>query len=708
MRISGQIRASESGLGVPGVVVVAFDADHNFDDRLGRALTDVDGHYELCYERSAFRDLFEQAPDIYLIIETPAGERLHTTEGATRFDADADERIDVAIPDASLRAAGLRVAEPAADIDPARLRSLLCLDAAAPGDALAAEIREDLAASGSVLELMKGYMAELVGDKRNDAPALRKFAKLFELGSVPTGLLGHHYGVTLGLRTGDLEGPLADYGNLIGYVWGVAIGATCPWVGKSFAAMAAGDRSQVVGVALPDATRIYRGINHFNVTEHAPVNIAGNALLDFMWRLADAPAQEQLRYGHERNGGHFVAHRAPSVYAGSPREVFRLNYRFTGLGNQFPLPLLIDELVEIGEGLYLGQLLFATAHPFERYDPAAPDERYHYQHFGYFLLFDEAFNGEARRLFPHLDMPQAAVVTGHGAAPATLEPPAKFTSLTLAEGPQNTADPEQLELVRRDLADAGSILRMLKSYSNALSHKPTTDSPIFAKLEALFRAGIAPERMQGFYYGALISWLGQGLLGAFDVNSLNIVWQICRPFSPWTGKRFDEVERERLMELTDGHETGEQSTQLCANTVVFRTLREKAVRGMMKAMHLWMDEATDEERRAHGYDAKTFFFIGKQAASVAPDGGDKLVYQFNYRWKKLRNPPPDFLCMDELVQIAEGLYLGQVYYATKPFVHWSPDTDPADYDYRLFEYFILMDEQWQARRLRLGFDLDNV
>jgi hypothetical protein len=132
-----------------------------------------------------------------------------------------------------------------------------------------------------------------------------------------------------------------------------------------------------------------------------------------------------------------VAHRAPSVYAGTPREVFRLNYRLTPLGNPAPLIYyLIDELVEIVGGIYLGQLLFATARMFERYDPLASDASYCYQHFGYFLLVSEAWNAEAKRLFPHLEMPAAAVTLGPPAlatAPRATMAPARFTTLTLAD-----------------------------------------------------------------------------------------------------------------------------------------------------------------------------------------------------------------------------------------------------------------------------------
>lgn len=586
--------------------------------------------------------------------------------------------------------------------------TLTCLDGAAPDDALVRAIRADVAGKSSLLEVMKDYLGELAGTLDNDAVPLRKLRTLFSLGRAPDRLDGHHYGITLGLRTGDLEGMAAEYGNLLGYVWGLAIGRTCPWVGKSFTPMAEADRQQITGHVIPDHVPVCRGINHFNIIEHAPVNLAASAVLGFLWQLSDAPPDERLRYGHERNGGHFVAHRAPSVYTGTPREVFRLNYRFAQLGNPLPLPFLVDELVEIAEGMYLGQLLFATAPMFDRYDPLAPDAVYHYQHFGYFLLVSQAWNAEAKRLFPHLEMPAAAVSSGlHAAAPA-IATPAKFTTLTLAAPGDGNVDAALLATVRQDLARAGTVLRMLKSYSDTLMRDPTTESTIFGKLHTLFNAGIGPEIMNGYYPGALVSWLGQGILGAFDVNSLNLAWKTTRSFSPWTGKRFDPVDKPRLAELTDGFERGDVPTFLCSNTVVFRSARERMTRTLMQSAGLWLEDASPAERKAHGYDAKTFFFIGKPAASIAADNHGKRVYQLNYRWKKLRNPPPDCLCIDELVQIASGLYLGQVFYANDIVRPWDPSVAPAAYRYRLYEYFVLMDQEWQAERLRIGFDLDNV
>jgi hypothetical protein len=557
-----------------------------------------------------------------------------------------------------------------------------CLDDTLPHDSLVDEMRRELDEVGSVLVLMRQYMRELVGSSHDESRPLMKFRRLFELGRVPELPRGHHYGVTLGLRPGNLRGPLAEYGNLLGHLWGVAIGRTCPWVGKSFAPMSAVDRQQTLDTEICADLSVARGINHFNQIHSAPTSRAGNALTS-MLPLTKASAAAHERWGHERDGGHFVSHRASSVYSGTPREVLRLDYRHVALHNNLPLPWLVDELVEITEGIYLGQSIFAS-------DASDPE----YQHFGYFLLFDTMYDSEARELFPHLEIPAAVIELN------------KFKSLTLA--PEADVDSAPLDAIRRDLAACGTVLDMLKNYSDELQHAPVNDSPVFTKLHALFNAGVAPEKMSGFWYGALVSWQSHALFGAFDGSSFDIAWQLCRPFSPWTGKCFDPVSRKRLGELTDECETQPESNQLCTNTVALRGLRERAVHGMMKAMHLWVEDAAEQERREHGYDAKAFFSIGKPARSVAVENHGKQVYQLNYRWKNLRNPAPDFLCIDEIVQIAEGLYLGQVYYSTKPVQPWNPDTDPAEYGYQLFEYFLLMDEQWQARRLRLGFDLDNV
>lgn len=593
-----------------------------------------------------------------------------------------------------------------------KFTSLTCLRNAPSGDPLVTQVKTDLVGKPSILAMMKCYMEDLKGELDNDALPFRKLHRLFELGLTPDRLKGHHYGVAIGLRTGDLSGVTAEYGNLLGLIWGTAIGGVCPWVGKSFSPMDPVDLRQVAGDAIPAGVPVFRGINHFNVIEHAPVNVAANALLSFMWHLKEVPDAERRQYGHERNGGHFTASRALSIYDKTPRDVFSLNYRYPALGNSPPLPFLIDEVVEIADGLYLGQLLFATARLLERYDPRVDKGTYRYHHFGYFLIFREEWNAEAKRLFPHLEMPEIAVPSGtapRGSVDVTpAGTPDKFKTLTLADPPDGDVDPVVLSEIKADVTRSETIIHMLKWYSDSLGSDTDTRSPVFAKLHTLFNAGIAPSKMDGFFRGARVTFQSPGFLSLFNVNTLNIVWHVARHFSPWTGKRFDPIDAARLSDLTGGYEKMDASTSFGTNTVVFRTHREKLVRKVMELANMWIEEATEEERRRYGYEAKTFFFIGKLAKSIVQENKGKTVFQFNYRWKSLRTPPPDNFCVDELVRIADGLYLGKLIYATELLKSWDPVADPFAYRYKLFGYFLLMDEEWHARRLRIGFDPDNT
>jgi hypothetical protein len=94
------------------------------------------------------------------------------------------------------------------------------------------------------------------------------------------------------------------------------------------------------------------------------------------------------------------------------KPVYQLNYRWPTLNPSYPMTRLIDELVQIDDGIYLGQLVFATRHyslgkirlPFfnitlgfelgEAYLPRqsaeAEAEYYGYQNNGFFLMMDTA------------------------------------------------------------------------------------------------------------------------------------------------------------------------------------------------------------------------------------------------------------------------------------------------------------------------------
>lgn len=590
--------------------------------------------------------------------------------------------------------------------DKNKFTNLTCLQNAKVEDDLVKQIKTDLKGRRSILEVMKEYTEELKINLDNDALPFRKLQRLFELGFTPDRMVGHFYGIVPGLRTGDLKGLAADMGNALGFVWGTAVSDAVPWVGKTYTLMDEKEREKIGESSLSGSFEVYRGINHFKVIKSEPINLMSNTILTLMWSLKKAPEEEVKKYAHTLNGGHFAAYRTKSIYHSTSREVFCLNYRFSKLGNTFPLNYLIDEMVEIAEGLYLGQVIFATKRLYEKYDPKADPSIYLYQHFGYFLLMDDSWNGELQRLFSYIAVPDEAVTTHAPSAPV-IATPDKFRTFTLLDQIDGDVDQSILEEVKKDLQGAGTIMHMLQAYSQVLDIVNNNESPEFSKLHTLFNAGISPSAMDGFYRGARITFQSHGFLAPAQINTLNLAWQPLMWFSPWTGKSFGPIDKDRLAELTNGYETMDKPTFFGTNTVVFRTPQEKFIHEVMKTLNIWMEEAPEEEKRLYGYQFHTYFFIGKEGTSILPEDKGKRVFQFNYRWKPLRNFPPDNYCIDQIVQIAEGLYLGKLIYATDWFKPWDPKIDPFAYKYRLFGYFLLMDEQWHGLRLRLKYDLFN-
>jgi hypothetical protein len=101
--VSGRVCEEESGQGVPGVMVKAYDKDLLFDDRLGSTLTDEDGRFSLTYSRRDFRDLFESRPDIYLVVYASPDRRLGDTREEVRWAASEHEEFEIAIDRNTLR-----------------------------------------------------------------------------------------------------------------------------------------------------------------------------------------------------------------------------------------------------------------------------------------------------------------------------------------------------------------------------------------------------------------------------------------------------------------------------------------------------------------------------------------------------------------------------------------------------------------------------
>jgi hypothetical protein len=104
-----------------------------------------------------------------------------------------------------------------------------------------------------------------------------------------------------------------------------------------------------------------------------------------------------------------------------------------------------------------------------------------------------------------------------------------------------------------------------------------------------------------------------------------------------------------------------------------------------------------------------YCFLGvSDRESILPmNNGDKRkkkVFQFHYRYPLIGGPFPIGACLDELVEIAEGLFLGQLIYTTVPFKPFHSSVDTDEYKYQLFGYFLLLDNIWERHRQAIGLD----
>jgi hypothetical protein len=211
--------------------------------------------------------------------------------------------------------------------------------------------------------------------------------------------------------------------------------------------------------------------------------------------------------------------------------------------------------------------------------------------------------------------------------------------------------------------------------------------------------------MDGYFHGAVVAFRNEGYLLDFGINAFNMLYPLVRELSPWTGKTFEPIEASKLSDITDGFEQGTSATFWGSNTYANRADNQRPAIEAMRLANVDIEQASAEEARTRGYDLKSFFFIGKCGVSGNLENGNKTVFQLNYRWPRLRTMPPDNFCVDELVQIAEGLYLGQLVYSTALLETYDPNRPAAVYDYRNFGYFLLMDDEWYGRKLEIGFDV---
>ena len=97
--IRGVVREDESGIGLPGLLVQAYDKDRRSDDLLGSTRSRPGGTFEILTSTEDFRDRVEKKPDIYLKVLAPdETAELYSTENAVRRQAGRLEEFEVRIP----------------------------------------------------------------------------------------------------------------------------------------------------------------------------------------------------------------------------------------------------------------------------------------------------------------------------------------------------------------------------------------------------------------------------------------------------------------------------------------------------------------------------------------------------------------------------------------------------------------------------------
>jgi hypothetical protein len=249
---------------------------------------------------------------------------------------------------------------------------------------------------GSILHLLRHEMEVLEIDPDPQSTVLTRLNKLFTCGRVSDRIEDYHYGITVYLKAGN-----HPYGGFLNQLWGKSLADASPWDGKSFTPMSSDEVLTLTDGVERGEIPTFRGINGFKTYDESLLNRASMAVLSFWLDLKVAPEGENRAHGYHKKGGHFIAHRAKSLTAGNrDNDVFQLNYRWRKLKNPVPIRYLIDEIVQVAEGLYFGPLLLATHRLMEDFNPDLDPEKYNYQNFGYFILMDEDWLKVKESAFP--------------------------------------------------------------------------------------------------------------------------------------------------------------------------------------------------------------------------------------------------------------------------------------------------------------------
>lgn len=566
-------------------------------------------------------------------------------------------------------------------------------------------MQEDLKGKNTPLELMH-YYADILNKRTSHGEIAEKLDRLFLCGRTPHNLDRFYHGITISLKTGtDIYSTLNEIleklsigkeFDILHALYSRVLFRTSPWAGKDFKRIGPEKiRELTEGFDIGRDTA-YLGINSFRKDNKGFVNNLSNYILSTIINMeaVPKPKDNQRSWIHAR-GGLFIAKKDMSVDIKHPeKEVMALNYRWKSLGNKFPNKLLIDEIVEISEGLYLGKLYYATAgeYLFKDYDPEVLKEDYRYRNFGYFLLMDDTWLEEKNRLFPDLAYNLTSNLSD------------KFRTFRFKDSPQCRA-------IQESIGDQMTILHYLRDIYEGIQKTPEYKDKFFEKLLNIFNCGERPDGIKGFLHGGVVSFKNGGFLKKFNRNVLNDIYPAVRPFSPWTGKTFTLSSVEGIKKyIGNSARYYEGIEPIIIGTNTYRKDLGLSLPITAFIEHLdkigMVVEYPDEWEKVEDIYVKSFCFIATNSKSINPENKGKDVLQFNYRWPEFHTITPDNLCIDELVRIADGLYLGQLLYSTKPEIKYDPEKDPSVYEYETFGYFMLMDDEWHAIKEFIAFDVE--
>lgn len=309
---------------------------------------------------------------------------------------------------------------------------------------------------GEILPMLASYQ-KILGDNQRRVEwegIHEKLMTLFKCGK-STPLDGPMIGVSISIRDSDYFKETAkEYGHTrsmlariewMATLWNTTYASTGLWMGKTFEpvskevfAVKCGNDPTMMSSYDATVTRI--GRNFFR-EPYQPnlLQSLGLPVLTQFWELKDRPLDasaagfdsqllstnldKEKAIPYVKTGGIFLSLPSKSVVEEMKgKAVYQLNYRWHELHPVYPMTRLVDELVQIDEGVYLGQLVMAIHHyslgtlrlPLSGEPPrewelgeaytgnTAID--YGYQNNGFFLMIDtsRAKHAYADEAFPNL------------------------------------------------------------------------------------------------------------------------------------------------------------------------------------------------------------------------------------------------------------------------------------------------------------------